>query len=559
MMARDTRNTADGNDLGDATRRTSGIRVLDNDRPRIVVSPRIDQVVTAATRALARDADTYQRGGALAHVVRIDADDRRTHLPGGTPTIRLISRAILRARLARCARWVRLSRDDGGSTGSIREKETRPDAHALDAVLDAGEWPGVHVLSGVTETPIVRRDGSIVQRPGYDRATGYVYVPSCEYPTVAEQPSQEDARRALDELVNVWRDFPFARDVERYVAIAALLTVLARPAIDGAVPLVVIDKSTRGSGATLASDVIAAIATGRCAARTTYSEDDAETRKVLDGHALGGSRLLVLDNVTTPLGGAALDAYVTARDTVDVRVLGRTGQIATPWRGIVIATGNNLEYRSDTIRRVLACRLEPRDERPEDRTGFEQSDLVGYVLTERARLVTAALTIVRAFFVAGRREAGSAAWGGFEAWSRLIPPAIVHAGGPDVLGARVGAEAGVDRDADAVRTLMDAIARLDSKGRGVASRDMIRVLYPDGRAPRDDAAPDGYDEARAAIESLCPPRRAGEAPTPTRLGQALSRARGRWIRGRRLVPVPGHGGAMRWRIEAASTSTEAQP
>ncbi len=52
--------------------------------------------------------------------------------------------------------------------------------------------------------------------------------------------------------------------------------------------------------------------------------------------------------------------------------------------------------------------------------------------TERPRLVRAALTLLRAWVVAGRPDMGLPLWGSFEEWSRVVPAALVFADRPEI-------------------------------------------------------------------------------------------------------------------------------
>jgi hypothetical protein len=56
-------------------------------------------------------------------------------------------------------------------------------------------WPGLYSLKGITETPLLRPDGTVLDVPGYDPTTGYLYAPSADSPRVAKEPSLEDAPR----------------------------------------------------------------------------------------------------------------------------------------------------------------------------------------------------------------------------------------------------------------------------------------------------------------------------------------------------------------------------
>lgn len=523
-----------------------------DDRPQIKIGPDIERMSRQAITSLADDAETFQRAGMLVHVGRVDCEDaaRSQRLPIGSPVIFPMTRATLRARLSHCVRWVVRRIRDGESSW----QETKPDPDAVSAVLEARVWRGVRYLVGVTETPILRRDGTILTEPGYDASTGYLYLPTDRYPAIPDDPDVRTARDALEQLREPFHDFPFCSDAARDVLVAAILTVFARAAMPGAVPGFGHDASTRGSGKTLAADVVSLIACGR-SSRTTYPKEEEELRKVLDGYAIGGASVVVIDNVVGPFGGAALDAYLTAHETVDVRMLGATGQHTVPWRGLLLLTGNNLDPRGDTVRRMLQARLEPTSERPEDRDGFRHPVLRDYVLRSRPRLVAAALTLLRAFFVAGQPDMGLKPWGSFEAWSTLIPRAILFAGGADVLQARMGSgdAADVDPDMMALSTLLESLPRLATDGRPIRARDIVDALWPGGHLPRADEPPDGFDDLRDALEQLtrCP---AGRAPGSRHVGEMLRRHRGRWLGGRRLIgdTGAGHGKVAHWRVEKKS-------
>lgn len=525
----------------------TGMRILPpDDRPEIKIGVDIDRMARQATAALADDPDTYVRGGALVHVARADRTRKRSPIVVGSPVIRNMTRSTLRSRLSRVARWLTY-KDKGWSP-------VTPSETATGAVLDEGTWPGVPPLVGVTETPMLRPDGTVLQEPGYDEDTGYLYVPSETYPPIPADPDQAAARDALDQLRLIFRSgekgFPFVSDAAQMVPIAAVLTLLARAAIDGSVPCVVVDASTKGSGKSLLTDAISIVAIGRAASRTTYPEETEELRKVLDGYALQGAPLVGIDNVDHPLGGAALDAFLTAHDTVDVRELGRTGQRMVPWRAVIFATGNNVTFAGDTIRRVIRARLEPDCEKPEDRTDFAIDDLRVEAKCARARLVAAAMTILRAFVIADRPGSRDYRWGSFEAWAALIPPAIVFAGGANVLDARVKDSPENDPITAALGALLTHMPRLANESTNLRARDIIHALYAKDEHPHHaPAPPDGYDDLRDAIELLTRTP-SGKTPGTRQLGDAFRRMRGRWVNGRRLMSeIDQHAKVVRWYVE----------
>jgi putative DNA primase/helicase len=74
-------------------------------------------------------------------------------------------------------------------------------------------------------------------------------------------------------------------------------------------------------------------------------------------------------------------------------------------------------------------------ERPEERT-FRIPNLEAFLRESRKRLVACALTILRAYHVAGRPRQSVPAWGGFGDWSASIREPLIWLGCPDPCATR---------------------------------------------------------------------------------------------------------------------------
>src|SRR5262245_54421577 len=81
------------------------------------------------------------------------------------------------------------------------------------------------------------------------------------------------------------------------------------------------------------------------------------------------------------------------------------------------STGNNLMIGGDLPRRTLLCRLDAKVERPEPRE-FEH-DVIEVAYKERAKLVVAVLSILRAWQVA-KAPVQAKPLGLFKRWSRRV-------------------------------------------------------------------------------------------------------------------------------------------
>lgn len=531
--------------------------VSSDDRPEVrLSSANPHQAIDDLADLLHLDRSLYVRGKDLVTIVGALAphDGDRAPAAESTPLIVPVEPATLTERLTRTVRIVRrkpLTKqaqaviDMGGRAPPEEWVPALPPPGVVSGLLARRQWPLRH-LTSVSETPVLRPDGSLMQEPGYDRVTGYVYRPSCAYPEVPERPTREDAAAALLELVEVFVDFPYVDEPSRMVPIAAILTVLARSAVQGSCPAFLLDATTRGSGKTLQADAVSAVALGRSAARKSYPTEEEELGKVLASYAVAGARLILFDNVTREFGGGEIDQAITARDTVELRVLGRTEVKRLPWSAVLLASGNNIVLSEDTVRRVLIARLESPDENPEDRTGFKHPHLYEWILEERPRLVAAALTILRAFARFGGHQHEGKAWGSFESWSRLIPGAIVYAGGADPMLARPSVEQHASDATRALAVVLEMLPRLDRAGRGLTTRELVHILYPD-KVSDAERSTDGWDDLRDALDAWTSPK-PGQKPSLQLLGKRLRSNVGRYVGGRRLIreQAQDRAGTVRW-------------
>ena len=140
-----------------------------------------------------------------------------------------------------------------------------------------------------------------------------------------------------------------------------------------------------------------------------------------------GAPVVLLDNVDRALGSQSLASAITAPDWED-RLLGVSARVRAPLRAVWIATGNGLTFRGDLGRRVIPIDLDAQDEHPEDRTKFQHPELVSWTQEHRPQLVADALTLLRAYHIAGRPKHGKPRKGSFEAWDDLVRGACVWVG-----------------------------------------------------------------------------------------------------------------------------------
>ena len=290
-------------------------------------------------------------------------------------------------------------------------------------------------LDAISEVPILRPDGSVRDTPGYDEATRLAYIPSADPVPVPENPGKSAVRDATALLAEVWRDHPFADAASEAAAFALALTPVVLPMMEGAnTPLCIISATQQGSGKTILGESIGTVGTGRRPPVLGAPEGEAEWRKQVTALLRKGTRFGVIDDVSGTLDSAALRRALTSA-TLSDRVLGASTQVQLPADTVWCATGNNLRPSGDMVRRCYLVRLDTEMQRPWERTGFThvQPD---WTVENRSKLASAALTLARAWIVAGRPAPPDSVpqMGSFEMWRETVGGILHHAGVTGFLG-----------------------------------------------------------------------------------------------------------------------------
>lgn len=508
-----------------------------DDRPTIEITVEEHEVNEAAAKALARDSSIFQRGGILVRVVTDGSPAAEGIRRPYAPRIEALPPAILRERMAATARWISIAE---GKDGPV-EKSARPPTWSTAALHARASWPGVRYLEAIVDYPILRPDGTILDTPGFDPATGLLLRTQGLLATVPEEPTIDDARAACQALFEAVVDFPFEREHHRAAWLAALLTPLARFAFKGPAPLFLVDANVRGAGKGLLLDCISHIATGERFTIATYTNDENELRKRITALALGGDRLVLFDNLNGRFGNGVLDAALTATAWKD-RVLGVNRMAEAPLFMTWFATGNNVLIADDTARRTCHIRLESAEERPEERRGFRHPDLYAWLQANRPRLLGGALTILRAYCVAGRPGLGLTPWGSFNAWSRLVRQAVVWLGLPDPGETRLQLQARSDVAAESMGLLLDCWEKMDPERRGLTAAQVIHCLYKQPPTP----IPGYHADMKAALEAFL------GRPDSRGLGNKLRDYRRRIFQGRYVDQAGTVQRAARWAVFPAT-------
>ncbi|MHB9037063.1 MAG: hypothetical protein ACYC64_10365 [Armatimonadota bacterium] len=360
----------------------------------------------------------FLKGGAIVRY-------RETEL--SQPLIERVNEAIIGSRLADVADFVFETRE--------LEKQMNPPKDVIRYVMSDASLP-LPKLVGVTESPMLRPDGSILSQPGYDEATGYYYRPPDGFmmPEVPEHPTDEQLSDAVDLVTEAICDFPFVDEASRTNTVALMLTPLVRN-IMPTVPIALVDATNQGTGKTLLSEVCATVSCGSYELGTVPADSE-EWRKRITSLLSEGTRFVILDNVRGTLGSDSLASVLTTARWSDRR-LGTLETASYPNNCTWVATGNNLQTDRDMSRRGYLIELDAKCARPYARSyEFKHPELLEWVNLCRGELLAALFTLIRAWYSTGQPIAALPPVGSFEAWSRVVGSIVTHVGLRDFNGNR---------------------------------------------------------------------------------------------------------------------------
>jgi putative DNA primase/helicase len=299
-----------------------------------------------------------------------------------------------------------------------------PPLQLVRMVLSRERKWGFPRVAGILTTPTLRADGSLLDTPGYDAISELYLMPGIKLPPIPPAPTREEGRAALKLLKDeLFAEFSFKQrspPIDLAVALAGLLTALLRGSLPTA-PIVLITATAPGTGKSYLVDVISTVATGHLCPVITTSRNSEETEKRIGAVLLSGSTIVSLDNLTHDLESEIL-CHVAERPVVRVRILGRSEMPLCECRTALFATGNNVAFKGDMVRRGILCRLEALEARPE--LHEYQNDVLARIHAERGKYVAAALTAVRAYLAAGSPKVCSP-FGSYYRWDALVRSPLV--------------------------------------------------------------------------------------------------------------------------------------
>jgi hypothetical protein len=137
-------------------------------------------------------------------------------------------------------------------------------------------------------------------------------------------------------------------------------------------------------------------------------------------------------------------------------------------------------------------------------------------------------------------------WGSFEGWSSVVRNAVVWLGLPDPGDTREELRSRSDRDANALRALINGWQEIDPHGAGMTAARALKIL---------EDSPNEYDTLREAVLELCDVKSNAKLPSSRSLGNKLRRLQGRNIGGQAIDGKRDNKGITRWFVTDLSTGS----
>jgi hypothetical protein len=508
----------------------------------VQLSDLTDQALASMIQANTPPA-VFVRAGSVSRVMRDE---------NSVPKIETFDRVRMRCRLSEVANFFTLRKGEGGCYEQVG---TNPPLSLAENVLAQTTW-NLPPLAGIARAPILRHDGTICTQPGYDPPSRLMYCPDpdLKLTPIPEYPDSNEVQACVDILLDVISDFPFADEPSQANALAILFSLLMRPVITGHVPLAIVDAPMQGTGKTLLVTALGTIAVGNVSSESIPSkENDDEWRKKITSILLAASPFVLLDNIpdNTTIDSPSLAAALTTEEWSD-RLLGRNNAIRLPSRVVWAATGNNLRVAGDIPRRSYSIRLDANAERPWERTGFKIKGLERHIRAKRGDLLSAALTVVRAWYTNGKPKADVPTLGSFDEWAEKVGSVLAFAGIDGFLGNLEQTQVVQDEDTQQWTAFFDAWWE-------EFNSQPVIVDYLCQRLIEDDVH--GAHTARALPDALLVHLdvhgvRAGALRRS--LGRHLSRLAGRIFNGHKLLNagIDGHRKIRRWKLAGLLTPHE---
>jgi hypothetical protein len=473
---------------------------------RIRVAPgSLNRVIDAAEEALAATGRIFQAGASIVSV--------RKHAEGGDVSIEPLSEQALTRELADAAEWEQFSKSDGGW------RQIDPPFRIVGTLHKAQSYNFLRPLRGLAWQPYFRaQDGQLVIKPGYDELS-MLYASFDPGLYKVGDTTRAAAEVALSALLSLIDEFHFSTQLDRSVALSALLTAAVRPSLRLS-PAYNLTAPSPGSGKSYLAGVITKFATSGTVMNASYPPNAGEATKAMVALLMTGPAAIVFDDLQSNWQPYPSINRALTSQTISERLLGGNKTITVGTQVLILGTGNNVEPIRDLRRRVLTIRLAPQVANPALMT-YKKRPLE-IISRNREAYVCHALTLIEAWRAAGSPRENEFDVASFGDWSDLCRLPLIWLGQPDP-ATRLSEQLNADPDSECLSELLTAWFGL------LGDRPTtVRALL-------DAAAKHAGNALQLALDDL--PFKDGQGINRSMLGWYLKKNSGRIVNGLKIVPA----------------------
>lgn len=473
----------------------------------------------------------YSRDGRVMHTPRMGADGyvppRHPLADDGPAQIRAVDAERLGALVDSAYQVVTVT-----AKGAVNPRHLPSSlASRLLGAATTELTPNLPEISGVTHTPIVRPDGTVLDEPGYDLSTRLLYLPTSAMNgvKVADMPSAAEIAAARETVLYPIRQFPFVSTSHRSNWLGMALTPLIRTIVPPPYQLGIIEASNPGSGKSYLLSILRIV--HGAAVRSALPNTNEEWSKVVPALLSATTApIIAFDNVRGIIKSSYLEGLLTLAEIAD-RVLGsndRTVHLKND--RLWLMTGNNAIYGGDLARRVLRCEIDPGIPQPQ-RRHFDLNP-VAWVREHRAAYLSALLTLIRAWALEGSPVVQVSRSDDYATWIGTVR-GILEASGFDPRDGVFADDSSaapeeVSEDDAEWGTFLQILEEHFGHGPFTARQLAARI-----EGDYSAATPDGYIARQMVPGPIVEKVRAGNAERS--IGRWLTNREGRWVANLRVV------------------------
>lgn len=365
-------------------------------------------------------------------------------------------------------------------------------------ILSESRWPSLSPLKGISNIPLLQSDGSISAAPGYDEESQFILEFNPDDFKLIEDPTKEDALKALEVLKDLIKESEFKTEVDRAGALAMFLTAISRRLYDRA-PLFAIDATRPGIGKGTLIDMVTTILTGNRSSGTliTFSPDEEEFRKKILSTLIEGLPILNIDNVKDgELGGATIESALTNSVHKD-RFLGASKNVHVSTQIVWTANGNNIRLSKDLQRRSIIIKLDSNVANLDQRK-FSMSDheLENHLRINRSKLVSAALTVVQAFILEAPQMDWPKPLSSFAHWDSIVRRSLLWLGQEDPV--KTQEQFKDEDDGESTLSVLMTAWYTEHNNHGITLKDLMAVTAPSQYGKTEDQS-----ALEEALKDIC--------------------------------------------------------